>query len=275
MAIEWISGYPLITDNTSGSGVIASGAINQSGMIWHVIVPSASGIPTSDQVMAGTASGDVSPGVGLSGSVEASASGTAVILSGYNLSQETSYVMYVVASGYDDGLMASPTGLAFTTPDVNAPSWVAGYPTIGSITTSTATVSMNMNDAGSGYFVILPASSTAYPTATQIRAGTDGNNTAISAGLYGNTALTSGTVATVSVTNLAYSTQYAIYYTAQDNGLNGVTGAGGGQPTYTTCGTFRAALPNPGPVFTRSMGRRARDRRRRRNQSFRNLMNRA
>jgi hypothetical protein len=223
--------------------------------------------------MVGTASGDVSVGVGFSGSAEVSSSGTAVLLSGYNLSQETSYVMYVVASGYDDGLMASPTGLAFTTPDVNAPSWVTNYPTIGSITTSTATVSMALNDAGSGYFVIIPASSTAYPSASQIRAGTDGNDTSIAAGLYGSTALTSGTAATVSVTNLAYSTQYAIYYTAQDDGSNNVAGAGGGQADYTTCGTFRAAVPNPGAIAT--IGRRARERRRRRNQVFRNLMNRA
>lgn len=272
MATNWISGYPLITSNTTGTTVTASGSMNQSGVIYSVIVPSASGIPSSANIAAGNDASGNALGAGFVDSSGVAASGTAVPLTGYALTSETSYVMYVVASGYDDGIQSSGWGLPFTTPDITAPSWSAGYPSVGSITTSTAVVSMSITDAGSGYFVILPSGYGAYPSYTQVIAGTDGNDVAISAGLYGSTALTSGTAATVNVSNLAYSTRYAIYYVGVDDGTNYITG-GVGQSPYTTCGTFRAALPNVAPVF--SVGRRARERRRRRNQVFRGLMNRA
>jgi hypothetical protein len=238
MAIQWISGYPLIISNITGTTVTASGSINQSGQIAMMILPAASGVPTATGVYTHTASG-VALASGL-WDIETVASGQVVLLSGYGLSEETSYKMYLVGSGVTDGLMTTPTGLAFTTPDVTIPAWITGYPIIDTIATSTATVSMKLNDAGSGYFVILPSSYSA-PNSAQIIAGTDANDAAVALGLKGGpVVLTSGVVAQALVTGLAYSTNYKIYSTAVDDGGNATVSV--------VSASFRAAVPKPGIV---------------------------
>ena len=237
MAVLWESGYPLIIDNTTGTTVTASGALNQSGMLYSVILPAASGDPSSAQVAAGQGDDGSAVVAGFANSAEASASGVEVLLSGYGLTSETDYVMYIVGSGYvDDAIQATPTGLAFTTPDITIPAWNSGYPSITSITTTGGTVSFNLTDAGSGYYVIVPSGSSE-PSAAQIKAGTDAADTALAAGLYGGSAVTANVVATVAATGLSYSQYYTIYAVGEDEALNATSPA-------VVSANFRAALPN-------------------------------
>lgn len=253
MATLFINGYPLITENTSGTTVIASGAINQSGMLYSVIVPAASGEPSVQQVIDGQDSASGALAANFTDSAEASASGTAVALSGYSLTSETDYTMYLAVSGYDDGQIANVSGLEFTTPDITAPEFSSV--TVSNITTSTATVTFNMNDAGSGYFIIVPTSEAVVPSEAKIKAGLNANGDSVDAGLYGSTAVTAGVDASVSATNLQYSTQYTIYAVGTDDGNN---------DTAISTGTFRAAVPAPGVPGRSAFNMTTRDIRRRR-----------
>lgn len=238
MAINFINGYPVLVSNTTGTSVVVSGAINQSGMLYSVIVPAASGAPSAQQIYDGQNEDDSALAVNLICSGEASASGVQVALSGYSLTSETAYTMYVTASGYDDGLYASGEPVAFTTPDITAPSWTAGYPKVSGIGTNYASMVFSINDAGSGYYVIIPYSGSA-PSAAQVKAGTDSGDTALSAGLYGSTALTANVETILSASNLKYSTYYTAYFVAEDDAENATA-------TAVASYNFRAAVPAPG-----------------------------
>jgi len=254
MAIEWNTTLPFVADNTTGTTVTVSGALNQSGYIYAVIVPAASGVPSSDQIAAGQDSASGALGAGFYDSEEVSDSGIWASLSGYGLTSETNYVMYLVGSGYTDGLMASGWGVAFTTPDITAPTWTANYPSVTSVTTSSASVNLKLNDAGSGYFVIIPSGNTT-PSAAQIIARTDSDDAAISAGLYGSGTLVANTEKTLSATNLQYSTYYTLCVTAKDDG---------GNPTASVATySFRAAVPAPGAPSNFYSAKNVRDRMRR------------
>jgi len=237
MELTWYSTGPFVASNTTGTSVVVSGAINDSGIIYSVIVPAASGAPSVAQVIAGQDSASGALGAGFKDNEEVAASGTWASLSGYGLTSETDYKMYLAASGYTDGLMAAVSGVAFTTPDITAPAWVSTWPNVSSITTSTASINLKLDDAGSGYFVIIPSGNTT-PSAAQIIAHTDSDDTAISTGLYGSGTLVANTEKTLSATNLRYSTYYTVCVTAKDDA---------GNPTATVAtSSFRASVPAPG-----------------------------
>lgn len=253
MATLWESGYPLITQNTTGTTVEASGAINQSGMLYMVILPSASGEPTAAQIAAGTGDDDVAVAAGLSDSAEVASSGDVVNLTGYGLTSETDYKMYVVASGYDDGLQASGWALAFTTPDITAPSWVNGWPTVSGLHKKTANIDMKLDSTGSGWWVLVEAGATP-PNHTQIKAGTDGDGNAAISGYAGP--LIANTLNTQLVTGLHYGTHYKVYLTAQDTA---------GNPTASVASiAFRTTLVPYGARSRYSMNIRSITERRRR-----------
>lgn len=235
MAITWINRF--IAQNTTGTTVLASGAINQSGYIYAVIVPAASGVPSAAQIAAGQNSASGALGAGFKDSEEVAASGTYASLSGYGLTSETDYKMYLVGSGYVDGLMASGWALSFTTPDITAPSWAANYPSVTAVTTSTATMNLKLDDAGSGYFVIIP-SGAATPSTAQIIAGQNSAGTSVGTGLYGSGTLVANTAKTLNITNLQYSTYYTYCVTAKDDA--------GNSTAAVASGSFRAGVPSPG-----------------------------
>lgn len=82
-------------------------------------------------------------------------------------------------------------------------------------TTSSGTVfSVTSSEAGHGYYVVLPANATA-PTATQVRAGKDANNT--TASIKANAAmLLAATNYRFTVSGLSASTAYKMYYVVTD-----------------------------------------------------------
>lgn len=252
MAITWINRF--IAQNTTGTSVLASGAINNSGYIYSVIVPAASGVPNSNQIAAGQNSASGALGAGFKNNQAVSASGVYVTLSGYGLTSETAYKMYLVGSGYTDGLMASGWALAFTTPDVTAPSWVAGYPKSSGTTINSTSIVLDLNDDGSGFFVIVPSGSAA-PSATQIIAKTDADDVAISTGLYGSGTLVANTVKALTASNLSYGTYYTYYVTAKDDAYNATA--------TVASGSFRTLVPPPGAPSNFYSAKNVADRRRR------------
>lgn len=75
---------------------------------------------------------------------------------------------------------------------------------------------INVNESGTGYFVVLPTNS-ATPSATQIKAGQDASGA--TASIKGLGATLSGTN-TFPITGLSPSTAYIIFFTAEDTSGN-------------------------------------------------------
>lgn len=87
---------------------------------------------------------------------------------------------------------------------------------IENITSTAATISLQIARTGTGYYVVLPSGST-IPSALQVQLGQDANNQAVT--MKGSTLLNVG-ANQIPLTGLAPSTSYDIYFTAADSGGN-------------------------------------------------------
>ncbi|NOQ25142.1 MAG: T9SS type A sorting domain-containing protein [Bacteroidales bacterium] len=102
--------------------------------------------------------------------------------------------------------------------DPDPPVWTALYPKIDNITTSTFDLTVNTNEEGAAYYVVLADGSIA-PTSTEIKAGT-GNN--------GDATVVSGSISipnlstdyTKTVLGLISSTDYDVYIISEDDEIN-------------------------------------------------------
>ncbi|MXV17064.1 gliding motility-associated C-terminal domain-containing protein [Hufsiella ginkgonis] len=142
------------------------------------------------------------------------------------------------------GFNAEAAGGTFSLDDVNftgslgdntAPVNTATYPKVTNLATTTLDLTSNINEAGTTYYVLLPAAgSTAPATTAQVKAGTDGNGAAaFKSGSFVNTA---NTDATVNISGLTPGTAYTIYVAAEDAIPNL-------QATFVTLNATTMALP--------------------------------
>src|SRR5206468_3438869 len=72
-----------------------------------------------------------------------------------------------------------------------------------------------INEAGTTYYVVIPATGAAPTTSAQIKAGQDGNGAA--AFKAGSITMTANTDATATITGLNIATAYNLYVVSQDN----------------------------------------------------------
>jgi len=96
-----------------------------------------------------------------------------------------------------------------TPPTTSASSIVAGL--------TTSTLSATINEAGTGYYIVVASGSTA-PTAAQVKAGvsyTGGTKVA-----SGNAAMVAATSKDFAISGLSGSTSYTVYFIAQDSATN-------------------------------------------------------
>jgi hypothetical protein len=98
-------------------------------------------------------------------------------------------------------------------PDTTPPEWTATWPQVAPLSSSSLNVRAKTNEAGTAYYVVLPDGADA-PSAAQVKAGTDSNDTPVSAS--GSLALTANTEATAPVGSLSPSTAYDVYFVAED-----------------------------------------------------------
>lgn len=226
MAIKWLTGYPRIVTNTTGTTVTASGQINQSGSIRMVIIPVASGVPLPTGIWAGkNASGYLLP-KSRRDNEAALVSGHGVNLTGYALTPETAYKMCFVASGYATHDLSSGYVIAFTPPDVTAPSWVTTYPYTEGVVGTSGRIVMRINEAGSGFFVVQPRADAA-PTVAQILAGKNSAGSTLVQGKKGTVTFTTGaTICSGVMSGLVGDTLYTVYTVAKDDTYYNVQASG-------------------------------------------------
>lgn len=99
--------------------------------------------------------------------------------------------------------------------DVTAPTWTASFPSTTNLAPTSVDLTVNANEAGTAYYVVLPNAATA-PTSAQVVAGTDATDTPVT--LKGNVSIVTATTSyTASITSLTNSTSYDIYVVAQDD----------------------------------------------------------
>ena len=107
----------------------------------------------------------------------------------------------------------SPTGAADTTP----PSWTSGFPKADTATTEGFTPRLQINEGGTGYYVVVANNATA-PSVAQVKAGHDSSSSG--ALRAGNLPLVSNAENSSVVTGLSAATAFDVYFVATDSAGN-------------------------------------------------------
>ena len=205
-----------VTDIT-GSSAKVTFSIDKIGYYYCALLPAGSPAPTSEQLRRD----NLSMGCG-NGTLSPNDPHT---LWFQNLPSETGYDVYLFA----EDLNPMPTPVSgphsFTTLDTTPPTTVFLLADINSTTLAV------INEAGTGYFLTLPASSPAPSVADMLASGT-----AI--------AMTTNTAAGMQNHNLAPSTPHVFYFLAKDTAGNTQTSVGS-EPFTTPAAGVRSASGTP------------------------------
>jgi hypothetical protein len=122
------------------------------------------------------------------------------------LLENTAYKFYFIAKDAANNVQAAVTAVPFTTLDGTAPV-NSPAPTVASITTTGATASATINEAGTGYWQVQLASAAAPSVASLQSGGT-------------SVAMTANTAASIPLTGLLENTAYKFYFIAKDAASN-------------------------------------------------------
>jgi hypothetical protein len=99
------------------------------------------------------------------------------------------------------------------------PVWSSTYPKTGTIAQTTVQFLVKTDVSGNAYFVALPNNVTA-PTSEQVKAGTNASDVSVAVGFSGTVVLAANVEANFSAINLVASTEYDIYFVAEDDSSN-------------------------------------------------------
>jgi autotransporter-associated beta strand protein len=97
--------------------------------------------------------------------------------------------------------------------DTTPPVWIANYPKVGSVTSTSFNALAETDENGNAYFVVIADGATA-PTSAQVKLGQD--STSGAALKSGSMALTANVESSSTVTGLTSSTNYDVYFVADD-----------------------------------------------------------
>lgn len=179
---------PSITAKSEAAATLEV-TINENGTGYYLVKLAADPAPGVAAVKAGTA---------FAMTVNSPASVNITGLAGL-----TNYIVYFIAKDSSNNWQNSASQVAFTTDaDTTPPATVAG-PSVSGTAATTTNLSATINEAGAGYYLVLPAASPA-PDANTVR----------TTGL--SFAMTANNAATTAVTGLTASTSYNLYFIARD-----------------------------------------------------------
>jgi hypothetical protein len=130
------------------------------------------------------------------------------------LTSGTAYKVYFLAYNNANPLLSTMKTIDLTTVTVNAPTLTV-FPASVTPTGQTAQFDAQSNIDATGYWVVVPHGALV-PSATQITQGKNQAGTGLGAGLHGSATMVAGVTKTFSggITNLAYSANYDLYFTA-------------------------------------------------------------
>ncbi|MFB9328672.1 S-layer homology domain-containing protein [Paenibacillus aurantiacus] len=240
--------YPKLTQVT-GEAAQLEAALDEAGKVYYIVVLHGDTAPTANQVKAGLDGGGAAANI--RGAKLVPMAHQAVTLQIAGLMSETSYDLYVIAE--DDertpNLQLSPVMLAIHTVDATAPVHATGYPKMVSVSYHTAQFSVQENEAGTVFYLVLPRDAAA-PTSAQVKAGVDSRNHPVT--LHGSDSVAADTAKTIDLQNLTDNTRYDLYIVAQD--LAAIPNVQA-HPAKLQFETPAIAINNPGtPSVTSSPG---------------------
>ncbi|MEQ9443434.1 MAG: Calx-beta domain-containing protein, partial [Cyclobacteriaceae bacterium] len=203
------------TANIAGSSFNLHIDMNEAGTVYYVVVSDGATAPTSAEVKAGTASGGGA--VVTSDNQVLSSGGFTHSFNVSGLTSETAYDVYVSAEDDETtpNLQTTPIKLDINTSDITAPSFENGRPSAASIEGTSFNLLIDMNEAGTVYYVVVSDGATA-PTSTEVKAGTaSGGGAAVTSN---SQVLSSGGFThAFNVTGLSSATAYDVYVVAEDD----------------------------------------------------------
>lgn len=179
---------------TTATATTLSATINETGTGYYLVQAAAAVAPTVAAVQAGT-----------SFAMTANVAATPAIS---GLTASTAYKIYFVAKDAANNVQAAVQNVAVTTtaaPDVTAPTTTVA-PAVSGTTDTATTLSVSINEAGTGYYLVQAAAAAA-PTVAAVQAGT-------------SFAMTANVAATPAISGLTASTAYKVYFVAKDAANN-------------------------------------------------------
>ena len=197
----------ILTASNTSVGFSATSDVDAIGY-WEIL-PASAGSPSQWQVISGLDSKNVSVVLSGKGSMTAATTASFDIT---GLAYSTAYKLYfVLANANATGKVTQVYSSSITTGGVpQAPTLSpSSIPAISS-TDGSAAFTLTSDVTGTGYWVVLSTGTA--PTAAQVIAGTDASNAAASK--KGSTQMTAATAASISVSGLAYSSSYTLYFAA-------------------------------------------------------------
>lgn len=186
---------PTISVAATDTTASVTQTINEAGTGYYLVLPAAAAAPSVAAVKAGTSF--------------AMAAATPAVVALTGLTPSTAYKYYFVAKdAANNDQAAVSAGLAITTtaaPDVTPPTTTVA-PSVAGTTSTGTTLSVTINENGTGYYLVLPAAAAA-PSVAAVQAGT-------------SFAMTANVAATPAISGLVFSTAYKIYFVAKDAANN-------------------------------------------------------
>lgn len=214
----------LVPPSISDSGMVVEAQLNEDGTLYAVAVPAGSSAPTAAEVAAGLAAGGVPPLAAASTTVTDAAPTGSLALSG--LPHASSIDVYLVAA--DDhlptpNLQVTPMAMppVDTLPDATPPSFAAGFPTLTTVTDSTAVVELQLSEPGTVFVLVLPtaqaAAAAAVATPQQVAAGiASADGSIVAAVTDSRTVSAAGATVSLQLSGLEHDRDYTLWVAAQD-----------------------------------------------------------
>jgi hypothetical protein len=237
---NWATSSPALSGQ-SRSAITLTGQVNQTG-IWYYVVSDNSAVPTSAQLAAGQDASGAAALLAGTGSATANTDFTASLdISG--LESEKQYYVYAAVKNAGN-LYTDIAQLSFTMVDIAAPVYENSTPSISNISGTSAVLNLQINEAGTAHYVILPSTAAA-PSIANVLNGQDAAGTTVS--LAGTVNLSASTAAQTTLSGLSYGTGYSVYVVTTDNNSNSTETSAATIISFTTS---EASLAPPTATFT-------------------------
>ena len=104
----------------------------------------------------------------------------------------------------------------YSNTDFDAPEYTEGYPKVDEITYNTASLKLQLNEAGNAWWVLLEEGD-AVPSVDQVVAGTDAEDVELEASRKGETVFAAAQESATTFEALEANTEYVVYVVVQDN----------------------------------------------------------
>ncbi len=204
---SWEGTTPYIDTNIGETTADLIVQINEAGTVYYAVYLGSAPEPTVADLISGA--GSITNG---SNGVSASAPYTFNIT---GLSSNTSYRVYAVAEDTSGNTQTSPLSYDdFQTVDLTPPSWEASTPSLSGVNDDSVDLTVQINEAGTVYYVVVADGSTA-PTSAEVKAGTATGQ--ILSGSQVLLASTSTNINDIGSGLLASGTSYDMYIVAEDD----------------------------------------------------------